>query len=179
MNASEDTTSDRNRQFVVLLAKHELKLSLCVHSLVPSSHDAEDILQETKVRLWEQFDRFEQGTDFAAWACTIARYMVRNYRKQTTRDRFCFSDDVQQLIADTVDAQTDAPDRRLEALAVCLKKLDQASREMLGLCYVEGLKTKDVAARIGRSIQGTYSAISRTRKSLIECVRAQLRQEEH
>ena len=64
-----------------LLAEHERQLAGYVHTLVPLWQDAEDVLQNTKLRLWEQFDSFQLGTDFAAWAITIAGYMVRTHRK--------------------------------------------------------------------------------------------------
>ena len=49
-----------NREFVRLLAEHERQLSGYVHALIPLWQDAEDVLQNTKLRLWEQFDSFQR-----------------------------------------------------------------------------------------------------------------------
>ena len=87
-----------------MLAEHERQLAGYVHTLVPSWQDAEDVLQNTKLRLWEQFESFQRGTDFAAWAFTIAGYMVRTHRKTCQRQRVCFSDDLLEKISRHVPA---------------------------------------------------------------------------
>ena len=62
--------------------------------MVPVWQDAEDILQETKVRLWDQFARFTPGTNFGAWASTVARFMVLEYRERASRQKLYFSGDL-------------------------------------------------------------------------------------
>jgi len=84
----------RNADFVRLLKRYDRRLAAYVFSLVPDWNDAEDILQDTWVRLWEQFDEYRQGEDFGVWACTIARYLVMAYRKRMQRERLHFSPEV-------------------------------------------------------------------------------------
>jgi hypothetical protein len=40
-------------------------------------------------------------------------------------------------------------------------------------------KIKDMAIELGRSLPGTYSALSRIRRELLECVRERLHREEN
>ena len=114
----------RYREYVRLLAEQERRLAGYVHALVPRWQDAEDVLQETKLRLWEQFDSFQPGTNFAAWSFTIAGYMVRTHRKQRRRERVCFSDDVLEKLSQYVPVvSATEPDVRLSALVECVKAL--------------------------------------------------------
>src|SRR5664280_3328258 len=78
-------TERRNSEFLALLGKHELQVATFVHAMVPSWHDAEDILQETHLQLWREFWKFHSGSDFVAWACTIARYVVHTHVKKSRR----------------------------------------------------------------------------------------------
>ena len=55
-----------------LLAQYEPRLRGFILTLCPNWADAEDIAQEVKLRLWEQFDEYDPARDFGAWACTIA-----------------------------------------------------------------------------------------------------------
>ena len=165
MHALDPSNSDKNHEFLRLLARHESRLSTCVHAMVPGWHDAEDILQETKVRLWDQFEKFTLGTAFGAWSCTVARYMVLDYRERASRQKLYFSGDVMELIADKLEDRSVEADTRLKALIKCVAKLDAASRDLLRCFYAEHMKVKDIAAQAGRSLQSTYSAISRTRRS--------------
>ena len=58
----------RVKEFVRLLGAHEQGLSGYIISLVPNWADADEIAQETKLRLWEQFEQFDRTKDFGTWA---------------------------------------------------------------------------------------------------------------
>lgn len=168
----------RNTEFIALLGKHELQVATCVHVLVPAWHDAEDIIQETRLQLWREFDKFESGTDFSAWACTVARYVVRAYVTKSQRKPLLLSSDIGDVIAAKIARTPEQADRRLETLAKCVRRLRGEALDLLQRCYVEKQKIKDIAAEMGRSLTGTYSALSRVRRELLECVRQRLRQED-
>ena len=176
----EDQKRDlRYREFVSLLGEHERRLAGYVHTLVPTRQDAEDVLQETKLRLWDQFDSFRPEADFAAWAIAVASYMVRAYRKRCQRQRVCFSDDLVERISPHIPAISSSRyDDRLLALAECTKTLSDNSRGLLRMFYTDHRKIKDVAGELNQTPSATYSALFRIRRSLLECVRKRLHKEE-
>ena len=169
----------RNQEFLVLLGKYELQIASCVHALVPAWHDAEDILQETKLQLWREFDKYRSGSDFAAWSRTVARYVVRTYFKRRQRKPLVLGDDIVDAVLRKVAKTPEQSDRRLQMLAECVEKLGGDALDLLRRCYVERRKIKDIAADLGRSLTGTYSALSRTRHDLLECMRDSLRREDN
>jgi RNA polymerase sigma-70 factor, ECF subfamily len=171
----QQTRERRYREFVRLIAEHERQLAGYVHALVPVWQDAEDVLQETKLRLWEQFDSFQSGTSFAAWAFTIAGYMVRTHRKRCQRERVCFSDDLLEKLTRQVAANpVPATDARLLALIDCVKALSAASRKLLRLFCTGQKKIKDIAGDLGQTPTATRVALFRIRKSLSACVEERL-----
>lgn len=179
MNRSDDQKRElRHREFVRLLAAHERQLAEYVHALIPLWQDAEDVLQNAKLRLWEQFDSFQAGTDFAAWAFTIARYAVQTHRRDSQRQRVCFSDDLLEKISrhlPTISAL--APDARLLALIECVRALNKANRKLLTLVCTGRRKIKDIARDLGQTSSATYVALFRIRHSLHECVEKRLQKE--
>lgn len=179
-----DTANDqqerdvRNREFVRLLAEHERKLAGYVHILVPNWQDAEDILQGTKLRLWEQFESFQLGTDFGAWAITIANYMVRAHRKRSQRQRVCFSTDVLEKIAGLMPtASSSVWDDRLLALVECAKRLSDVGRRLLQLSCIERRKIKDIAAELGQTPAVAYVTLFRIRRTLFACIQERMQEE--
>ena len=167
-------SEDKTATFVRLLRAHDRRLATYVHSCVPSWADAEDILQETSVRLWEQFDRFELGTNFGAWACTVAKYVIMSHREKKSRDKLHFSQEVIDLIEQQIDKSLTDSDARLEALPQCVAELSEGNRQLLALCYDSELKIKDVADRLNRTANATYLAVSRVRQWLSTCIERRL-----
>ncbi|QDU56863.1 sigma-70 family RNA polymerase sigma factor [Aeoliella mucimassa] len=165
-----ESNEDKTATFVRLLRANDRRLSTYVHASVPSWADAEDILQETSVRLWEQFDRFELGTNFGAWACTIARYVIMSHREKKSRDKLHFSQEVLDLIDEQIDKSLAEYDVRLEALPKCIDELSEGNRQLLALCYDSDMKIKEVADLLNRTANATYLAVSRVRQWLYSCI---------
>jgi RNA polymerase sigma factor (sigma-70 family) len=92
-------TPGRQEEFVRLLNGAHALLLRYVTSLVANRHDAEDVMQRASVVMWKRFGTFESGTDFVAWATTVAFYEVRNFQRVTGRSRPEFDDDLMQTLA--------------------------------------------------------------------------------
>ncbi|MBN1396292.1 MAG: sigma-70 family RNA polymerase sigma factor [Pirellulales bacterium] len=176
MSSSPDNNA-RTRQFVRLLGAHEQELSGYVISLVPNWADADEVIQETKLRLWEQFDHFDATKDFGAWARAIAYFMVLAYRKRSQRASARFSQRFVEAVSnEAASLATEAYPLR-QALNDCLDKLSQAARELLWACYAGRETIKDVAIRLGRSVRGTQRAVANIRAELQACIEKVMRKE--
>ncbi len=165
---------NRNSDFVRLLKQHDRRLAAYVFSMVTDWSDAEDIIQDTWVRLWEQFDDYRPEEDFGAWACTIARYLVMAYRKRTQRHKLTFSSRVIDLLDEQVAAGRTECENRVRVLADCVRKLSDSARDLLRRCYGRPVKIKDIARELNRSVNGLYLALSRIRRILHDCVEAEI-----
>jgi RNA polymerase sigma-70 factor, ECF subfamily len=179
MKRSDDQERDlQYREFVRLLGSHERQLIGYVHTLVPSWQDAEDVLQETRLRLWEQFDSFRPDGDFSAWAIAIANYMVKAHRKRCLRQRVCFSDDLLEKISQHIPAlSASSHDDRMSSLLECVRTLNDASRKLLRAFCSGHQKTKELACELGQTPSAVYSALFRIRRSLFDCMQKRLREE--
>lgn len=166
----------RADEFVRLLGQHQRRLFLYVLTLVPNYIDAEEVLQNTTLVLWREFGQFETGTNFPAWACRVAMNQVLAWRKKRQRDRLQFTDAFVEAVAREV-GDGDGLDERACALARCVEKLPPAQRDLLRLRYTDGGSIEAVAARVNRTVEATYRALSRTRQALYDCVTRQLARE--
>ena len=178
---SEDrqpSASDRSTvDFLRLLAQHERRLKAYILALVPNWADADDLYQETTVRLWEQFADYDFEQEFGAWACTIAHYMVLAHRKKLSREKGRFSQAFVDAVAEEVAATSHEADLRYHALQHCLRKLNQRHRDLVRRCYSGTNTLKAVAKQMGRSVTALYKALSRIRYSLHECIEKNLQEE--
>lgn len=171
---SVSAANDRTAVFVRLLRKSDRQLATYVHASLANWSDAEDVLQQVRVSLWERFDRFELGTDFNAWAFTTARYAILNHLANKSRDRLLFAPEVLEWLVVDMTSSPAICDIRLEILPHCISKLSEKQRYLLLLCYESDFTMKEVATLLGRSTNATYIAVSRARKSLRKCIERQL-----
>jgi len=160
---------DSKPDFMTLFLEHEWRLRALARALVFTSHDADELFQETSVTMLKKFDSKESDIDFANWACRIMLFKVKELNRARSRDKLRFSDDAIDLLA----SETPVMDR-LEgkglALERCLKQLNQASLSILLSRYRDGFDIPEIAEKTGRTIQAIYRSLSRSRQQLHECI---------
>ena len=165
--------------FARLLATCQRPVYLYALGLLHNSADAEDVLQETNVVLWQKFHQYRPGTDFVRWACRVAYYEVCKLREKKARHERLFSDKfIETLSAASVGAM-DELDPRRDALDACLGKLSPTDGQLVKLRYEPGASTREVAEMLGRSVQGTRKALHRIRTRLLACIQRTLAARRH
>ena len=68
MDSRNPNCERQTKDFLVLFQQHERQIYGYILSLVPNIASADDISQNTSLRLWERFDQFDPNKDFGAWA---------------------------------------------------------------------------------------------------------------
>ncbi len=63
-------------QFLKLFKANEERIYRLILALAPNYTVAEEIMQDAMLVMWRKFDRFESGTNFAAWGMQISRFLV-------------------------------------------------------------------------------------------------------
>lgn len=165
--------------FARLLTTHQQAIYTCVRSLLPNRADVEEVWQETNVVLWQKADQFQPGTNFRAWALAVARFEVQNFRRRLQTRARVLSDAMIDQLGDELLTRSEAEEIRLEALRQCLTRLATRDHQLIRLRYQVGMKSQHVAEKLGRSLDTIYRSVTRIRKTLLECVRRRLAQEEH
>ena len=141
-------------------------------SLVGNREQANDLLQQTNLILWEKLDDFEPGTNFMAWAFQIARYQVMALRQKQGRDRHVFDDEAVSLIATAFETQSERFDDRLTALTQCIQQLPDDGRNLIHRRYGDGWSVKNLANEIGQSANRLAVRLHRLRAMLMECIQS-------
>ena len=164
-------TGPSRGEFVRLLLQHERRLYAYILSLVPRWSDADEIYQETILRLWEGFDRFDPGTNFAAWAIQVAHFQVLTWRKRVKRSKLVFGlEAIEKITEEQTQTDRAQDDARHQALSDCIEKLSDRNRDLLKRCYADGTRIREVAERLDRTVESVYKALQRLRLSLHKCI---------
>lgn len=125
---------------------------------------ADDLVQETLLRAWQNRHRFEPGSNLMAWLCTI----LRNHFYTECRKRKREVEDADGAMA----AQVAAPASQeassdLKRVWQHLGKLPPSQQEALILVAAQGMTYEAAAELIGCQVGTMKSRVSRARSSLV------------
>jgi RNA polymerase sigma-70 factor (ECF subfamily) len=162
----------KSKRFLRLFLQNERRLYAYILTLLPNRADADDVLQEASLVMWDKFDDDNPPNDFAAWGCRIAYFKVLDFVKKKQRSRVFFSQPMLERLAETAAEHAAALqlDDRREALAGCIEKLRPRDRDLLTHRFAEGASTRSAAEHDGRSVEAVYKALAKIRQALFDCV---------
>jgi RNA polymerase sigma-70 factor, ECF subfamily len=160
--------------FVRLLLQHQNALLRYILPLVGHLADAQDVLQETAVALWEKFADFDPDRPFLPWARQFARNEVLMHHRRRRRYTFLSEELIDTLAAHQADQEA-AAEQRLGALAACLDALPEADRALLEERYGDsGATIQRLAGATGQTPNVLYKALARIRRRLLNCIAGRL-----
>src|SRR5262245_24173472 len=169
----------KSKLFLRQFLQNERRLYAYILTLLPNRADADDVLQEASLVMWDKFDERQPPDDFAAWGCRIAYFKVLDFYKKSQRSRVRFSQEMLERVAETAVEQAGSLqlDARREALAGCLEKLSPRDRDLVARRFTEGATVQSTAVQVGRSAEALYKALAKIRQALFDCVTRSLAQE--
>jgi RNA polymerase sigma-70 factor, ECF subfamily len=203
-NGADNHADDpRYERFVTLFAQVHDGLFAYIFALLPHWSDAQDVFQQTSLVLWRKFgdfraktatdpictqhpeDRsgeldlshFSPETDFLAWACRIAFYEVRNFRRVASRSRLQFNDALLTQLAEDRSVEPQRFSQRREFLMECVAKLPDEQRALLHRAYEGELTIRQLAEELHRSPQTLYNRLNLIRRTLFECIEAAVKRQ--
>lgn len=174
---ADSSDNERTEAFLRLLSEHERRLGIYVTGLIACPQDSQDILQEGKIVMWRQFENFELGTNFAAWARKILFYQILAYRRRSKRDKAeTLSDRMLEMLSEESESaiREQRWEKREEALLQCVTKLSEEHREILHMRYRDESSIERISHRTERTEGAVYRLLSRLRKNLFQCVEKEI-----
>ncbi|MGC6467518.1 MAG: sigma-70 family RNA polymerase sigma factor [Akkermansiaceae bacterium] len=163
------TELEHVREVQGLFVKHSSRIRGYVASLVPGRPEVDDLVQEVFLVVTAKAGDFEQGSNFVAWAMTIARFKVLEFFRAGKKKEALLGDDVLEMLIDEGPVEL-GENRKMEALRVCLKTLSPRVQRMLADRYDGGLKPERIAEKSGWKANSVYVTLSRARSSLRQCI---------
>jgi RNA polymerase sigma-70 factor, ECF subfamily len=131
---------------------------------VSDDHAADDLLQETFVRVHRNVGTLHEADRLAAWVYRIARNVVHDHHRKAAGGAVALAD------ADPVDdadgSLSRAGCRGCDWLDEMVAALPDGYREAVRMSEVEGLPQQEVADRLGLSLSGAKSRVQRGRAML-------------
>ncbi len=161
-----------------LMARHAQPVFHFLCRLTGNEDDANDLAQETFVRVFKARDRFHPGEKFSTWLYTIAANLARNHFRWRSRHPNVSLETetgtTEQTIGGTLTASEAAPNEqtmageRLAPVRASVRKLQEDLREAIVLCEWEERTVAEAAGILGATPKAIESRLYRARQVLRE-----------
>jgi RNA polymerase sigma-70 factor, ECF subfamily len=165
----EDRSASQ-QMFLSLFLRSEREIFRYVAVLVPNVSDAEDIVQQTAIALWEKFDAYDQALPFTPWACRFALNKTRQWIERRQRWQALLEGGLAEELAQRREELRPELEGRLKHLEGCLGKLPEDQRSLVEGYYCHRTEIEALSERSGRTVAATYKALQRIRQALLICV---------
>jgi RNA polymerase sigma-70 factor, ECF subfamily len=147
------------------------------YRMTRNSEDAEDLVQETYLKAYRYYDKFEEGTNFKAWLFKIMKNtFINNYRKKQQAPALSHFADIEESfenqVSEEVARQTKNPEEEFletvldEDVQAALDKLPPDYRMVVLLADLEGFSYKEIADILEVPVGTVMSRLYRGRRLL-------------
>jgi RNA polymerase sigma-70 factor (ECF subfamily) len=139
--------------------------------------DAHDLLQETFMKAFRFWDKYEKGTNIRAWLFRIMKNSyINRYRKETREPGMVDYDDIENFYDSIRDDSTESNDLQKsiyrntlsDEVTEALQSLPEDFRTVVILCDIEGLMYDEISEFLNCPIGTVRSRLHRGRKMLEE-----------
>ncbi len=165
-----DDKDAAQQRFLSLFLRSEREIFRYVAALVPNVADAEDIVQQTALALWEKFDAYDPAQPFTPWACRFALNKTRQWLERRQRWQALLEGGLAEELAQRREELRPEIETRLKHLEGCLSKLPAEQRSMVEGYYYRRDGIEKLAEHSGRTVAATYKTLQRVRQALQICI---------
>lgn len=149
---------------VQLIRDHSDGLMLYLNGMVSNITVAEDLTEETFLKLVLKKPRFSAQSSFKTWLYTIGRNLALDYLRRNRRRVLSLEDCPEAEEPDLEQRYFRDDDRRI--IHQAMKALKPEYRQVLWLIYFEDFSCADAGKILGKSTANTQTLVSRARKAL-------------
>lgn len=161
------------RAFECLVNKYKEKLYWHIRQMVLTHEDADDILQDTFIKVWKNISSFKGEAQLFTWIYRIATNETLNFlRKQKNQTKI--SEENQQLILNKLSSDPwFCGDQAQIKLQQAIATLPDKQRLVFNMKYFEDLKYNEMAAILDTSEGALKASYHHAVKKIKEIILAQ------
>ena len=157
--------------FNALYKAYSRPLFLRVVNMIKSEDDAQEIIQELFIKLWQNRETINSIKSFQAYVYTIANNLVYNYFRKISYDQSLIDKLLLNAASHYLDGQELLENKEsAEIFQKAINQLSPQCKKVFQLCKIEGKSHKEVAQLMGISMPTVNSHMTNAVKSIREYI---------
>lgn len=161
---AREARAGSRRSFEELAARYKRRLFVYLRSRVGSDQDAEDLVQETFLKLYRNIGAYDPGFRFSTWLYTSASRLAIDVARRRAVEKERLARARERALAEVVSAPDEGPGP--PGVWEEARRLGGDRFRVLWLRYGEDLTIEEIAAVLGRTKLGVRLLLHRARTSL-------------
>lgn len=164
--------AERQNGFYHLVNKYKERLYWHLRKMVIIHEDADDLLQNTFIKVWNNIDKFRGDSSIYTWLYRIATNEALNHLNKKREKLIDEPADIEELLSNHIENDPlFSGDELQEKLQKCVLTLPDKQRIVFNMKYFDDMKYKDMAEILNTSVgalKASYFHAVQKIKSLIE-----------
>ncbi len=155
-----------------VMARWERPVKAVVARLVLNAREAEELAQETFVRVWQQREKYRGGAEVRPWIFAIAVNLARNrLRWWRRRPEVALEEWEDTGTGEGSDGGNLEQQERVAAVRAAVAALPLELREALVLFEYEGMAQAEIAEAVGATPKAVEARVARAKEKLRAALR--------
>jgi RNA polymerase sigma-70 factor (ECF subfamily) len=143
----------KNEAFQLLLEKYNRKVYWQVRRIVIDHDDANDVVQNTFIKVWEKLESFREDSQFYTWLFRIATNEALAFLQKKRSARNISMEEMQEELSNKIEAGSYFDGNKTERiLQQAILTLPEKQRLVFNMKYYDNLKYEEIEAILGTSV---------------------------
>jgi RNA polymerase sigma factor (sigma-70 family) len=148
----------REPAYTALIRKYQEKLYWHVRRMVIEHEDANDVLQNVFIRVWNGLENFREDSQLYTWLYRIATNESLSFLEQKKRKSSVSLSDVESGLSNSIKADKDFDPNKLEwKLQLAIQQLPEKQRVVFNLRYYDEMPYEEMS-RVLETSEGALKA---------------------
>src|SRR5450755_3511379 len=150
--------STKEKGFTAIIKKYQEKLYWHIRRMVVEHEDANDVLQNIFVRVWNGLENFREDSQLYTWLYRIATNECLSFLEQQKKKSTLSLDDMESNLSNKVVADKHFDPNKLEwKLQIAIQQLPEKQRVVFNLRYYDEMPYEEMS-RVLETSEGSLKA---------------------
>lgn len=143
----------RSYAFNLIVTKYQERIYWLIRKIVISHDDADDVVQNTFLKVWSGLDTFREDSLLFTWMYRIATNEALTFLKKRNKKQQVSIDDTEQYLSQTLesDPYVDGDEIQIK-LQKAIISLPEKQKLVFNMKYFEDLKYEEISEILGTSV---------------------------
>lgn len=165
------STATKDAAYTTLVKKYQEKLYWHIRRMVVEHEDANDVLQNTFIKVWKGLDNFREDSQLYTWLYRIATNESLSFLKQLKKKSVVQFDEIAGDLGNKVKADSHFDANKLEwKLQVAIQQLPEKQRLVFNLRYFDEMPYEEMSAVLDTSVGALKASYHHAAKKIEEFI---------